>query len=198
MSNAISFLNDLAHNLRNQDNQYTRLPTYEVQEKVRIYGICSDYTDDFEWICDSEIVTNDESEEYTRDQLEAMHDNCEQVPDEYDRVGYIEREMCVATFLTEKAAEQYMVTNSHRHEGELRMYVNSAYRNPEWTELRRLLSGPLLGCVFALKNVTDELEKIHAYLVNNTGNPSGPKENSNVVMAKQALASLDTYKDPLA
>lgn len=196
MSNSIEFLNALANNLRQQDNQYTRLPVYEVQEKVRIYGICDDYTDSFEWICDSEIVTNDESEEYTRDQLEAMQDNFDFVPDEYDRVGYIEREMCVATFFTQKAAEKYMASNSHRHEGELRMYVSSAYRNPEWAELRRLLAGPLLDCLFALQDVTEELRQLHAH--HYASCEGGCPANSYIEKAKQVLANLDTYKDPYA
>lgn len=185
MSNAIAFLNDIAHNLRNQDNLYTSFPIYEVQEQQLITGIDTDYTDNIGWFdTDSgSLADDDEAKE-----LEAKFDETSEVPEGWIRGGYDHRWEQVASFFTQKAAEQYMATNSHRHEGELRMYVNSAYRNPEWKELRRLLSGPLLYCIDSLSQMVEMMDRCDEH-------GAGSEWHT---QAKTAIASLDTYKDPLA
>lgn len=193
MINSIEFLNALAHNLRHQDNLYTRQPIYDVQEHKLITGIDTDYTDQIGWF-DTDGGSQADDEEAA--EMEAKYDETMDVPEGWVRTGYDYRWEQVASFFTQKAAEKYMATNSHRHEGELRMYVSSAYRNPEWAELRRLLSGPLLDCLFALQDVTEELRQLHAH--HYASCEGGCPANSYIERAKEALANLDTYKDPYA
>lgn len=42
------------------------------------------------------------------------------------------------SFLTVKAAEEYILDQKHNH-GELRVYIESAYSNPEMRRLREIL-----------------------------------------------------------
>lgn len=193
---ATEFLDNLAHQLRSQDNRYTSYPVYEVQEKVRVTGIDTDYTEDVLWISpDSEIVGNDpEFDDLTHDQLEALHNEGSDVPDGYTRTGYAERWEQRESFLTLEAAESYIKTNKHRHDGELRVYVDSAYRNKEWQELRRLLAGPVQDCITALRDVTAELVQLHAHHYQNC--EGGCPAHTYVGKAQAAMNALNEFQDP--
>jgi len=42
----------IGHLLRTQDNRITADPLFAIEEKERIYGVTSDYTNDAEWVDD--------------------------------------------------------------------------------------------------------------------------------------------------
>lgn len=177
MSQGIEFLNTLAYNLRRQDNAYTSYPIYEVQEAILIAGLDTAYTETIGWFHTDNFMA-DEAEAA---ELEAEFEKTGDEPPDWTRTGYDHRFQQVQSFLTLSAAEDYIKTNSHRHKGDLRVYVESAYRNTEWKELRRMLSGPVQDCIGALQAMLDE--------------DDGGRE---AAKARAALASLDAYKDPCA
>lgn len=194
---ATEFLANLAKQLNEQDNVCTSLPIYTVQEEVRIVGIDPDYTDSRLWIddADSEIVNDDNRDdgEPTNAQLDAMWDNGDDT-DGYTRTGYIDQWEMRESFLTMDAAKDYIAGNSHRHRGALRVYVESAHRNPEMRELRRLLAGPVSECVAALAEVTAELRQLHAH--HYASCKGGCPADAYLQRADAALESLDTFVDP--
>lgn len=113
---------EIARRLHTQDNAATAEPIYTVQEKHRIYGVDSGYSDDHVW-----VDPNNETQECSEDTPGAV------------RVGYVDKWMFVTAFLTLEAARQYRDNNAHRHPGGVRIYVASAYRNPEMIRVRRFL-----------------------------------------------------------
>jgi len=127
-------------------------------------------------------VVGDEAGDYgdmTSTKLEEMHANGEEIPEGYFRTGAAMQWFMREAFFTRFAAEQYIATQAHRHSGQLRMYVESAHRNPQLRELRRLLSGPVLECVEALAALSGR-----------------PDEYAYMVRAKAALLNLDKARDP--
>ena len=125
--------------IRTQDNRCTSDPYFLVQEEVRIHGVDFDYATDWTW-----HNTEDDFCEVTGEDLESIKkledsDNLDDVPPRYVQVGYVERWEYVAGFFTEKAADEYIARNKHRHTGELRTYVDSLYHNPEMITVRNLI-----------------------------------------------------------
>ena len=45
----------------------------------------------------------------------------------------------VQPFFTEVGADRYIAQNGHNHQGKLRVYASSAFRNWEWQALREYL-----------------------------------------------------------
>ncbi len=118
------------------DSACTRWPIWTVQELHRCVGMDPEYGS----VCwvdnDGEQVLVD-GEEF--DRLEADLDENGEEPDNWTRTGYTEDWIHVHAFVTEAAATQYIATQSHRHSGELRIWVDSAHRNSEWRMLQEAL-----------------------------------------------------------
>lgn len=120
-------LHEIAKELKTQDNRFTSDPIFLVQEKVRIYGMDMNYSGDGQWMHnDGEPVDEEIAAE-----LDPWGDY-----DNYELVGYLDQWQFVQPFFTEKSAQQYIDSNSYRH-GELRIYVQSGYRNPEFQAMRK-------------------------------------------------------------
>src|SRR5690606_37125402 len=115
-------------------------PVFLVQERHRIYGIDTQYDPPIAWLHEDESV---EVDEFARAVLElSSWYTGDAYPDGYRRVGYAEEWRYVQPFFTEAAAGAYIAQNKHRHQGPLRTYVDSAYRNYEWQAVSELLMSP--------------------------------------------------------
>lgn len=123
--------------LRSQDNRATAHPIFVVQQKVRIWGIDSGYTDDFAWLGGDEWV---EVDKRLAAALEASYREGRRDFGGYSRVGYIDRWEFVTACLTEAGAEAYIAVNGHNLR-EPRIYAASAYRNEELQAVREYLMG---------------------------------------------------------
>lgn len=135
----------LVEQLQTQHNDYTSYPIFLVQKKVVTSGFDTQYTDDIRWVdSDGEFA---DSQEHAR--LEAGYEASLDEPDGWTRTGVQETWETAQTFLTRKAAEQYLKSNKHRLGEGARVYTDSAYRNHETQMLQRTL--PLLvGMLLAL------------------------------------------------
>ena len=137
-------LRDIAANLAAQDNRITRDPIFLVQKKERQIGLDTDYCGDIIWINsaqDGEEVTD-------RAQIERLEEldtksylskKEEEEFSDYLKTGYLDRWETVQPFFTEVEADRYIAANRHRHDGELRTYVEWGGRNPEWMAVRNFL-----------------------------------------------------------
>jgi hypothetical protein len=106
---------DIGARMAVQDNLATADPIFYVQQRERIYGVSSDYTDTFVWL-------DDEGE---CDEGKGM------------RVGYVETWSNVQPFFTRGAAQNYIERYGYNLRSP-RIYVGSAYRNEEWKEARAM------------------------------------------------------------
>lgn len=115
----------------------TSEPQYLVCRKERVYGVASGYTDLATWV---HIDEGEEATQSTINLLEARYrkDGTEETPN-YRRVGYVEREERIQFFFTEAAAQEFMARHKHNY-GDMYLYVDGAYRNPEWQAVRAHLS----------------------------------------------------------
>lgn len=118
-----------------QDNDHcTADPIFTVQKRTLITGIDTDITDKIAFFCHDSggMVIGDEAVA-----MEAAYQEDFKVPDGYSRCGYDHEWRHVASYFTKPAAEAFIA--GKRHEGEMRVYVDSAYRNHEWREVQAFL-----------------------------------------------------------
>lgn len=127
---------EIAYELRTQDNAGTSHPLFIVEQRDRVYGVDSAYTDSFEWIDSDDNVTADAE---SAADLDAEYRETLREPEGWRRVGYIDRWRFVTACLTRKGCEDYIAANGRNLESP-RIYVASAHRNPEWQAVRELLS----------------------------------------------------------
>ncbi len=191
MSNAIEFLTALAHQMQHQHNAYTSYPIFTVEEHRMVTGLDTEYIDQIGWF-DAESGSLAEGEEAQL--LEAAYQETGEFPDDWHRTGYDCRWEQIASFFTRTAAEDFIERQQHNHRMGLRVYVESGYRNNEWKELRRLLSGPVADCVVALQEVTAELQQLHAHHYQHC--QGGCPAQSAIHMAQNALNDLNDFQDP--
>lgn len=131
-------LNEIGERLRTQDDRCTKLPIYIVERKRRMYGLDPDYDHDGKctvWLRSDEAVEADEEE---RKLLDEAYDLGNDIPDGWIRTAYVDTWEFVMPFFTEAAADRFIRENAHRL-GEARVFVESAYRNPEWEAIREYL-----------------------------------------------------------
>lgn len=128
-------IEEIGERLRTQDNRITADPMFLVQELKRHYGIDTDYSDDIAW----RSAEYDEVSPAKSKKLEAKYRAGCSVPNEYTRTAYRDEWTYVMCFFTEAAADFYIKTKSHHHNGKLRTYAGSAHDNPEWKAIRKLL-----------------------------------------------------------
>ena len=122
--------------IRTQDNRITADPFFIVQERQRVYGMDTAYDPEIAWLHGDESIEVDAAK---AKRLEAAYQKNYKEPDEYRRVGYVEKWVYVTGCFTEAAADRYIAHNSHRHSGPLRTYAESLYRNPEMIAVREYL-----------------------------------------------------------
>lgn len=128
---------EIGNLLLTQDGQCTAEPMYVVQVRRRLFGFDTVWTDDIAWLgYDHE---EEDPEEHAR--LERIYQETLEEPAGYTRTGYMDTWEFVQVFLTDKAAREFVVANKHRHSGDLRVFVDSGIRNPEWKAVRNHLIG---------------------------------------------------------
>lgn len=187
MSKAIEFLRQLATQLQTQDNAYTASPNYCIQEHQLFCGIDEDYGGTIGWFSDEARFPEEPTSRKHR-ALERYYDRYGKEPEGWTRCGYEYRwQYTGVSFLTNEAAHAYVAGQGRRrHENEIRVYVDSHYRNAEMREVRRLLAGPVAECIEAL----NELQQAVQFA------PVGVRIIKAAEAARNALASLDTAKEP--
>lgn len=126
-------LKEIQHELKTQDNRCTADPIFLVEECERIYGMDSDYSDNYIWYNREDCYEADGEEAKILDDLE---DNYKGIPSCWVQSYYIEKWVAVQSFFTEKAALDFAERNKHRHAGKLRVYADSLYRNHEMKLIR--------------------------------------------------------------
>ena len=121
--------------LHTDDNAATADPLFCVYQKQRVYGLTSDYTDDFVW-----VITDGEGDE--ADSEEAAHlDKIGMEAAEalgWRRVGYREVDVFVTACLTREGAAGYIARNGHNLRRPF-LFVTGLYRNEEMISLRKYL-----------------------------------------------------------
>ena len=133
----------MRHQLLTQDNRCTWHPIFLVEREVWIYGLDTGYTDDVAWIHDGAAVDDEVSAKLEQaywddedtckidDDLEINLDDCE-------RVGVYKYWEFMQPFFTHEAAQAFIDCHGEKYDGELRIMVDSAYRNPEWQFIRKM------------------------------------------------------------
>lgn len=137
----------LRKELQTQDNAITREPLFCVFEKERIWGMESDYSEDFEWINHND----DEPQSYTTEDLK--EETGLSTKEEFEEAGwekiyYVERDKFTNAHLTRKSAEHHIEINGHNLHAPF-VYVTSMHRCPEMIALRKAL---LEGSLYAHDN----------------------------------------------
>jgi hypothetical protein len=135
---------EMAQEIRTQDNACTAEPIYVVQQRKRMYGIDPDLCDDGEVVWLDCMNDHDEIEAEEAKKLEDTYNETLEVPENYTRTGYMDTWEFVQPFFTKKGAEEYIEANRHRLT-DPRIYVDSAYRNKEWQEVRNRLTQYSIG-----------------------------------------------------
>ena len=110
----------MAKRTREQDNRITRDPIFCVQEKIREYGFDLEYAEGTAWF---DVQSGD-------------YEETEPDADGAEELGYRDRWETKTVCFTEEGCKKYIERNGHNHRGELRIYVESLYRNREMTLLR--------------------------------------------------------------
>lgn len=120
---------DIIERLKTQDNRITQNPMFCVQEKRRLIGLDSSYSDNRCWhnSVDNQTVYDDDP------------DFVEPEGEEWDEFGYMDQWFTVMVAFTEVGCQQYIKLNGHNHRGELQIYVESFYRCPEMILIRETL-----------------------------------------------------------
>lgn len=104
----------IAHEINTQDNRITQDPLFCVFEKERIYGLRSDYSDQYE--------RDEETDE---------------------KVYYVERDRFVNAHFTEAAAKEHIRINGHNLKKPF-VYVTSLWRCEEMIAIRNALANQSL------------------------------------------------------
>lgn len=130
-------LKEIAELLRTQDGRITHAPIFAVQQKRRVWGMDSEYCDDYVWM-DVENPEYEATEEEV-EKLENDEDESDSVDGvEFEKAYYVDHWDFVTSFLTEKACLQY-IKDYHYNLNEPRSYAYSGYRNSEWELIRKYL-----------------------------------------------------------
>lgn len=193
MSHVAEFLARMAVNLREQSNEYTASPIYCIQERVLVAGIDLDYATTVGWI-DGDRNDGLADDHMTR-VLDRYYRRFNKEPDGWTRTGYEWAWRYTGRAYLTRAAADAFVGNSKKH----RVFVDSACRNHELKEVRRLLAGPLSQCVQALQQadqfITNGIE-LGFIRLPDADCPDPAHATPGAI--KAALALLETAKEPHA
>jgi len=115
-------ITDISKRMKESDNRATAFPMFVVEQARRIYGLSSDYTDDFTYIDEDgdEVPIDDRMDETV------------------SRIGYKDVYEFVTVFFSEQGAYDYIAANCHNLNSP-RVFVYSGHRNREWQEVRSYL-----------------------------------------------------------
>jgi len=130
-------LNIIKELLLTQDNRITADPIFAVQQRKRIYGFDSDYSDYYVWINHSD----EEADEETAKELDDLSDweySDKAAEENWTKLYYQDHWEFVTACFTEQACKDYIARNAHNL-GPTRIYVYSAYKNEEWRLIRSVL-----------------------------------------------------------
>lgn len=148
-------LHEMASRILAQDNLATADPVFMVQQRRRVYGFDPVFDDG-----GHTVWLNDEGHEVPQDELETMWKEDSDIdlttgstPNTTTLGNWLDARAGdfnltetayqdfwdnVQPFFTKIGADQYIQANAHRMT-DPRVYVESAYRNPEWLAIRALL-----------------------------------------------------------
>jgi hypothetical protein len=129
--------------LYTQDNLSTAHPIFMVQDRKRLYGLDTNYTDHISWCYEDEC---DEVDSEKAEELEKVYQDTLDEPAGFRRLGYIDTWENVQPFFTRNGADQYLKVNSHNLSPQARVYVESAHRNGEWQAVRGFLARLAMVC----------------------------------------------------
>lgn len=132
-------IEEISEQIKTQDNLATSLPIFIVQEKRRIYGLNTGYSDDIVWIYDGDEITDENELNFINTIYKEKGENCEEL-EIYTRTAYIDIWEFVTACFTRKGCEDYIEINRYNLK-EPRIYVESGYRNREWEDVRNHLLG---------------------------------------------------------
>lgn len=129
-------LQEIANEIKTQDNAATAHPYFLVQQRRVLVGVDPAYFEKAApaWILDGDTYTygDEEYNELERDYLASGDTG------DWSRTHQVKIWEFVSAFLTRKGAEDYIRSNAHNL-NEPRIYVASAHRNPEIKTLRAVL-----------------------------------------------------------
>lgn len=136
-------LEELARELRTQNNRITADPLFIVQQERKVWGMEEGYSDEFEWyhadLAETFLEEDAIEEVRARDSVELDDDEEIDLEDHgYRKVFYTKYWDFVTAHFTEKAAQRYLDQNAHNLSNP-RVYVTSQYRCDEWNRVRRFL-----------------------------------------------------------
>lgn len=194
MSKSIEFLRNLAQQLQTQDNAYTASPNYCIQEHQLFCGIDEDYGGTIGWFSEEARFPEEPTSRKHR-ALERYYDRYGKEPIGWTRCGYEFRWRHTGVcFLTYEAAHAYVAGRGRRqHENEIRVYVDSHYRNHEMREVRRLLAGPVAKLLDTFSELLPLLERDADRAVSGIFSQD---TWSIIGKANTLMESLDSAKEP--
>lgn len=121
--------------IRTQDNRITDQPMFIVQEYERIFGMDSDYSDDYEWFDDEACCVVSDKDEIA--ETEKLH-KADELNDCIRKVYYKDHWVFVTACFTEQGCKDYLQANGHNH-GKTRIYGWGSVRNREYQAVRNFL-----------------------------------------------------------
>jgi len=124
--------------LRTQDNQCTADPIFVVERKCIVTGFDTDHCESHQivWAIDDSMYF--EGEDYFKE-LEEEFERTGKQREDHTRTGFIVHWDFVQLFFTQSAADELISKHGHKYGGELRVSVESAYRNIEFQTVRNWL-----------------------------------------------------------
>lgn len=128
-------INSIGELIRTQDNRITDQPMFIVQENERIYGMDSDYSDNYEWFDDVACCVISDQDEIR--ETERLHES-DELNDAIRKVYYKDHWVFVTACFTEQGCKDYLKTNGHNH-GQTRIYGWGTRRNAEFQAVRNHL-----------------------------------------------------------
>lgn len=131
------FIYEIAERLRTQDNRITADPIFAVQRLVK-HIAPEGYGDSSDW---RETESGDycPADERTAKRLDALH-RAGRDTGKWQQFNYHHEWEFVTACFTEAAALEHIKLNGHNL-GKTRTYAYSAFRNPEWIQLREWMMG---------------------------------------------------------
>jgi hypothetical protein len=124
--------------IKTQDNRITDAPVFIVQQSRRIWGMDSEYSDDYVWIeIDSGDYSESEADQKKAEELEALDNACEYTPG-WQKYYYQDMWEFVTACFTEKGCRDFINRNGHNLHNP-RIYAEGSYRNEEWRTIRDFL-----------------------------------------------------------
>lgn len=124
--------------LRTQDNQCTADAIFVVERKRIATGFDTDYCDSHQIVWAIEDSMYFEGEDYFKE-LEEEFERTGKQREDHTRTGFIVHWDFVQLFFTQSAADELISKHGHKYDGELRVSVESAYRNKEFQTVRNWL-----------------------------------------------------------